>query len=71
MRKFPLFGNDSLPDSPFAKIQDFGADRQHTLSTVAITAATIDERELKLQRVSGVTRLVTKIDGVLYSVVLS
>lgn len=71
MRRFPLRGDESKPDSAISKVLEDAQDRQHDLSEEAITEEMIDERELKIQKVSGVVHLVTKVDGTIYKVQLT
>ena len=64
MRDFVLTGEEEKKeDSSIRKLQKYGQDKQFELVEETITAETIDEREIKIQNVSGVVKLVTKIEG--------
>ena len=71
MREINRTGADSKPDSPIGQVVEFAQDKAFTLSETTLDASMISEREIKIQKVSGVVKLVTKIDGTLYSVTLS
>ena len=67
MREINRKGNDAKPDSSIGQIVELAQDKQFTLSRETIDASMIAEREIKLQLVSGTLKLISKIDGTLYS----
>ena len=71
MREIARSGSEAKPDSTISQVIEFAQDKQHTLSEVTLDASMIAEREIKLQKVSGVVKIVTKLDGTLYTVTLT
>jgi len=71
LRDLSLTGQDAKADSPVRQITEFAQDKAFTLSEETLDASMIAEREIKIQKVSGVVKLVVKVDGTLYSVTLS
>jgi len=71
VRQLNVTGDESKPDSAIGQIQEFAQDKQFTLSETVLDASMISEREIKIQKVSGTVKLVTKIDGTIYTVTLS
>jgi len=71
VRHVTLTGEDAKQNSPFNQIIEDAQDRQLDLFEEVIDATMIDERELKLQKVGATVKLVTKIDGTIYTTTLS
>lgn len=71
MRQFPLSAENEKPNTDVAKLREYGQDRLHTIYTETVTATMIDNGEIVLEDVGGVRKLVSKISGVVYKVVIS
>ena len=71
MRQFPLSGENNKPNSDVAKLREYGQDVIHTIFTETVTAEMIDNGNIVLEDVVGVRKIVTKISGTVYKVVIS
>lgn len=58
-------------DSDLSRVAQFAQDTQFDLSTDVLDFTTIDERQIKLQFVSGTMKLVTRYNDTIYTVTLS
>ena len=66
-----LSGLEIVPDSFEDYVYKHAQDKQHELQTGEIDTTMISEGEIKLEEVSGVRKIATMINGVVYKVTVS